>query len=146
MITNSARSARRNSALTKLGSAAIIFGSFVLASRKRSSQRYLREFSLSYFAHLDGSGQTLPRQLIKPSATFSPARFFASKVDGALQTARWQRVLRDFLCGTRPRTADVSTMAYSTTSGGTHKRKKNESKNIIERNWSVCHELIRVVD
>jgi hypothetical protein len=63
---------------------------FVLASRKRSSQTYLREFSLSYFAHLDGSGQTLARQLIKPSATFSLARSFASKVDGALQTARWQ--------------------------------------------------------
>jgi hypothetical protein len=96
MITNSAWPARRNSALRKLGSPAVILGSFALTSRKRSSQTYLREFSLSYFAHLDGSGQTLPRRLIKPSATFSPARFFASKVDGALQAASRQWALRAF--------------------------------------------------
>jgi hypothetical protein len=148
MITNSAWPARRNSALPKLGSPAVILRSFVLTSRKRSSQTYLGEFFLSYFAHLDGSGQTLPRRLIKPSATFSPARFFASNVDGALRAASRQWALRAFpvLCGTRPRTADVSIIAYRTTSGGTHERKKNESKNIIERNLRVCHELIRAAD
>ena len=146
MTFKSTWAVRRELALEKLCSAAVISVSCVFASRKRSNLGGEYLHGPSHFAHLNGGCHTESPRLIEAFASLSLSSTFGEQCAACSRPVVRSGRSRHFLCGNHPRTVDVGSIAYSTISGGTHKRNKNESKNVIERDWRDCAELIRVVD
>jgi hypothetical protein len=148
MITNSTWAARQNSAVRQPGSGCRDLGNPCARRRKRSNLdgEYLSGLSLFLFRSSQRRRPHRPSVTNQRPRRFSQSARLLTNKQGRPEAGVCRLHPSHFHCGTRPRTVDVSIIAYRVRSGGTHKRKKNEKKNIIERDWPGCHEPIRVVD